>query len=58
MDKTPIFDIKPYVVYADACKKDIALAGCEVDFEESFGAVSEIYVTSVGAVGSSLIPFP
>lgn len=40
-------DGRRYVFKADACKKDIPLAGCEVDFEESFGAVSEIYVTSV-----------
>lgn len=40
-------DGKRYAFKADVCKNDVPLAGCAVDFEESFGAVSDVYVTSV-----------
>ena len=40
-------DGRRYAFNADACKNDIPLAGCAVDFEESFGAVSDVFVTSV-----------
>lgn len=40
-------DGRRYSFNADACKNDIPLAGCAVDFEESFGAVSDVFVTSV-----------
>ncbi len=40
-------DGRRYAFNADACKNDVPLAGCAVDFEESFGAVSDVFVTSV-----------